>query len=190
MILTWFMGVHGLNVGFSTALRLRAGTMPDVHDIAARTGTMADIFEYGALYAVRATLENPRVTFPLAVAEILLSGLLVIASGLAMGGRRGARGLAMQAILANAAFAALAFALTPFVRAAYVDGVLKALDTLSLPEPQREALVTPGFYHWGMRLRFALHLTGLALAALALTRDRTKTFFEAVARATETREEP
>ena len=37
----------------------------------------------------RSLLAHPRIAFPLAVAQVLLSGLLVVASGLAMGGRRG-----------------------------------------------------------------------------------------------------
>jgi hypothetical protein len=190
MILTWFVGVNGMNMGFSTAARIRAGTMPDISTIVHDAGTMADVVEYGALCAVRATLDHPRITFPLAIGELILSGLLVVASGLAMGGRRGARGLALQAILANALFAILHFALTPFVRAATVDGMLRALGTISLPQEQRAALANAAFYHWGLRMQLGFHLGALALGALALTRARTKTFFEAVARASERREEP
>ena len=189
MILTWVMGVHGLSLGLNTASRLRAGTIPDVSSIVVPATTMADVIEYGALCALRATLANPRVTFPLAIAELLLSGLLVAASGLAMGGRKGARGLALQAILVNAAFAIAAFALTPFVRAATVDGVLRALDTLALQSPQREALANVGYYQWGLRFPLIVQLAALALGALALTRTRTKTYFDTVARAPESTDE-
>ncbi len=58
-------------------------------------------------------LANARVTFPLAVGEVILSALLVVASGLAMGGRRGSRSLALQAIAANALLVLAAFVLTP-----------------------------------------------------------------------------
>jgi len=185
MILTWVMGFQGLNFGFSTAARLRAGTMPDVSGLAVHAGTIADVIEYGALCWMRATLANPRVTFPLAIAELILSGLLVVASGLAMGGRRGARNLALQAILVNAIFAVAAFGLTPFVRVATVEGVLRALDSGAFPRPQREAFLC----QWVLRIPLLFQLGALALAALALTRTRTKTFFDAVARATESTDE-
>jgi hypothetical protein len=190
MILTWIVGVHGLHVGFAIAAHLRSGTIPDVSTVVMHTGTILDASELGALYVLRSILENPRVTFPLAVAEVILSGLLVVASGLAMGGRRGARSLAIQAILANAAFAVVAFALTPFERTAYIEGVLRAVDQLQLPPPQREALASAQVFAWAWRVRLVLHLGALSLGALALTRGRTKSFFEAVARATEGPEEP
>jgi hypothetical protein len=185
MVLTWFMGVQGLNFGFSTASRIRAGTMPDVSSIGVHAATLADVIEYGALCALRATLANPRVTFPLAIAELILSGLLVVASGLAMGGRKGARGLALQAILVNAAFAIAAFLLTPFIRAAAIDGMLRALDTLALQPPEREALPSVGSYQWAWRVSLICQLGALALGAFALTRARTKTYFDTVARAPE-----
>lgn len=191
MVLTWIVGVTGLNAGFSRASLLRAGTMPDMTSAALHAGTMADVLEYAGLQAVRAMVANARVTFPLAVGEVLLSGLLVVASGLAMGGRRGSRSLALQAIGANALLVLAAFLLTPLVRAAYLEGVLHAVDTVTLPPPQREVLTNPGIIKWAWRIKLVVFDLGtLALGALALTRARTKTYFEAVARATESPEEP
>jgi hypothetical protein len=191
MVLTWFVGVHGLNIGFSTAAFLRAGTMPDMTSAALHAGTMADVLEYAGLQALRAMVANARVTYPLAVGEVILSGLLVVASGLAMGGRRGSRALALQAIGANALLVLAAFLLTPLIRAAYIEGVLHAVDTVTLPPPQRDVLTNPGFLRWIWRIKLVLFDLGtLALGALALTRARTKTYFEAVARATESPEEP
>jgi len=186
MVLTWFVGVHGLNIGFSTAAFLRSGTMPDLTSAALHAGTMADVLELAGLQALRAMLDNARVTYPLAVAEVILSGLLVVASGLAMGGRRGARSLALQAIGANALLVLAAFLLTPLVRAAYLQGVLQAVDTVTLPAPQREVLTNPGVIQWAWRIKLVVFDLGtLGLGALALTRARTRTYFEAVARATE-----
>jgi hypothetical protein len=190
MVLTWFAGVHGLNTGFSTASFLRSGTIPDLATAVQRTGTMAEVLESAGIQALQAMLAHSRVTFPLSVAEVILSGLLVIASGLAMGGRRGARGLALQAIAANAALAILAFALTPFVRTAYIDGVLKVAAGLTLPAPQREVLSDAGLIQWAFRIKLAVFDLGvLALGALALTRGRTKQYFEAMARAADRAEE-
>jgi hypothetical protein len=191
MVLTWFVGVHGLNLGFSYAAFLRAGTMPDPSTVGLHAGTVADVLEFAGLQALRAMLANGRVTFPLAVAGIILSGLLVVASGLAMGGRKGARSLALQALGANAILVIATFVLTPQMRAAYVDGVLRAVDTVTLPPPQREVLVSPGFLQWVWRVKLVVFDLGtLAVGALALTRARTKTYFDAVARATPGTEEP
>jgi hypothetical protein len=152
---------------------------------------MADVLELAGLEALRAMLANARITFPLSVAEAILSGLLVVASGLAMGGRKGSRSLALQALCANALLAIAAFLLTPAVRAAYVDGVLRAVDTVTLPPPQREVLTNVGIIHWAFRIKLVIFdLGALALGALALTRARTKAYFEAMARATEGAEEP
>jgi hypothetical protein len=183
MVLTWFIGVHGLNIGFSTAAFLRAGTMPDV-TAAFRGGTVRDALELAAREELRAMLTCSRVTFPLAVAEVLLSGLLVVASGLAMGGRQGARGLALQAVGANALLAVTAFALTPALRAAYSDSLLRAAEQLPVPSGERAMFANLGLIQWGMRVG------ALGLAAVALTRTRTKTYFEAMARAAESADEP
>jgi hypothetical protein len=84
-----------------------------------------------------------------------------------------------------------AYVLTPAVRAAYIDGVLRAVDTVTLPEPQRDVLTNVGIIQWAFRIKLVVFdLGALALGALALTRERTKAFFEAVARATERPEEP
>jgi hypothetical protein len=186
MVLTWFIGVYGINVGFGYASFLRGGTVPDPAS-ALHSGTSLEMFEYAELQALKAVLGNARITYPLAVAEVILSGLLVVASGLAMGGRRGARSLALQAIGANALLAIVAYALTPAVRVAYIDGFLHAIESVTLPVGEREAL---GLLHWRFRVQLVLFNTALALGALALTRPRTKTYFEAVARATESSEEP
>jgi hypothetical protein len=192
MVLTWFIGVYGLNVGFGYASFLRVGTVPDAA-AALHAGTPWEMSEYAALQALKAMLVNARVTYPLAVAEVILSGLLVVASGLAMGGRKGARSLALQAIGANALLAIAAYALTPAVRAAYIEGFLHAVDAVeavNTPAPHREALASPAMLQWVFRVKLLLFDVALGLGALALTRPRTKVYFEAVARATESPEEP
>ena len=87
-----------------------------------------------------------------------------------------------------------AYLLTPAVRATYIDSVLHAMEGVTLPDPQWAALgkisVTPAVLQWGFRFRLIFFLGPLGLGAFALTRERTKAFFEAVARATERPEEP
>jgi hypothetical protein len=190
LLLTWFVGVHGLNTGFSYASFLRSGTLPDLSAAAKNAGAMAGVLEAAGVEALKAMLAHGRVTFPLAVAEVILSGLLVVASGLALGGRRGSRSLALQAIVANALLAILEYLITPGVRAGYTEGWIHAVATLSVTPEERDILTNVGLLQWGFRLRLGFYLGALALGALALTRERAKSFFEAVARAAERPEEP
>ena len=191
MVLTWFIGVHGLNVGFSIASLLRSGSLPDAATAASHMSTPDDVWTYGFLQQARSLTAHPRTAFPLAVAQVLLSGLLVVASGLAMGGRRGARSLALQALGANALLVVASFALTPFQRAAFVEGCLHAVEGVTVTPIERAWVFSPVALQWIARVRLVIFdLCVLGLGALALTRTRTKTFFEAVARATEGPEEP
>jgi len=198
MMLTWFVGVQGMNEGFTVASFLRSGTIPAGPVTAPAEWTMADLRQALAIDQLQALLAHAHVTFPLMVAETILAGLLVVASGLAMSGRRGARSLALQAISANVLFVLVHFALTAPVRAAWVDAAIRTLDTAThafdtagLPPEERAVFLNPRVFHWILRLKLVIFdLFPLALAALALTRARTKVYFEAVARATKSADEP
>jgi hypothetical protein len=191
MVMTWFVGVVRLSDGFNTADFLRRGTMPDSSTAALHAATMADVWDFAELQAQGARLAHARLVLPLSIAEVILSGLLVVASGLAMGGRRGARGLALQAILANVILVIAVFALTPMIRAAHFDGFLRALATVTPSQPEQAALGDPRVHVWFWRIKLVVFDLGLlGLGALALTRSRTRTYFAAVARATESPEEP
>src|SRR5262245_50323391 len=114
MVLTWFVGVHGLASGYGTAAFLRSGIIPDVTTAAQRAEGSGDLMEFAELFRrveLQAMATAQHVTFPLAVAQVLLSALLMVSSGLAMGGRRGARTLALQALAANALLAVVGYAL-------------------------------------------------------------------------------
>jgi hypothetical protein len=191
MLLTWFVGLWGLNSGYGAARFIHAGVMPDMASAALHAGTPADTVETAVLGQLQALLAHASVTFPLSVAEAILSALLAVASGLAMGGRRGMRSLALQAILANAALAVATYTLTPFLRTASLEGMLHAAAGLPADLPGKEILQDPRVHEWMWRVKLVLiDLGPLALGALALTRPRTRAYFDAVARATESAEEP
>jgi hypothetical protein len=180
MIVTWFVGVQGLMMGLHVASYLRHGN-PAV--VEATTHTPREAADVARL---RTLGDMPDVAFPLATAQILLSGLLVVSSGLAMGGRRGARALALQAICAHVAFAAVDYALTRNVRAAGFDAYARA--ALDLSGGIKDPFVAWGW--WRERVAYVLfHGVTMAIGVFALTRERTKAFFAAVARATERAEE-
>jgi hypothetical protein len=148
---------------------------------------------------LRAISEQQHVTFPLQVAKLLLSGLLVVASGLAMRGRKGARALALQVLAANAMLALADYVLTRSIRSAWIEAVAQTGEMLPALPAQSGASSEQAFWTWttrrpllwwSARIWFVLDLGALVLAAIALTRAKTKVFFDAVARATEQAEEP
>jgi hypothetical protein len=187
MVLTWIIGVQGLATGFASISYLRQGNLVTIETLAPGAD-QGDPMQYGLLLGetarLRAMAEQRQVTFPLSAARLLLSGLLVVASGLAMAGRPGGRSLALQALLANAALAIAEYALTRTVRGAWIEAVVAAWSTLPSLAPQRALFEDRAVWWWVWRVRLALFDVGaLGLAALALTRPRTRTYFDAVAHA-------
>jgi hypothetical protein len=180
MIVTWFVGVQGLTMGLHVASYLRHGN-PAVVEVTTHTPR-----EAADVARLRTLGDMPDIAFPLAAAQILLSGLLVVSSGLAMGGRRGARALALQAICAHVAFAAVDYALTRNVRAAGFDAYTRA--AFEMGNGVQDPFGVSGW--WRERIAYVVfHGLTMAIGVFALTRERTKAFFAAVARATERAEE-
>jgi hypothetical protein len=204
MVLTWLVGVSGLMSGCSTVMVLQQDSIADITTELGKQGTSDPVQAmWVAIYSAqfKATIEAHAVTFPLSVAKLLLSGLLVVASVLAMGGRPGARPLALQALAANAVLAAVDYALTRSVRASWIEAVGRVGDMLPRSFEQPKDLEAQGaalglitsrhFWWWFERIRFIVIDLGIfGFAALALTRQRTKAFFEAVAEAAEPSEDP
>jgi hypothetical protein len=190
MVMTWFAGVHGLTSGCANARFLRAARVPDLTSAAHAAASGHDVMDFAALMGsaeLSAKLAHVKITFPLSIAEAILGGLLVLASGLAMSGRRGSRSLAIQAIVANVLLAIVAYVATQRVRAAWIDIVTRAAVTLPAGAPQRDAAALL----WAARIKLILlEISPLLLAWLALTRRRARTFFDAVAQRTESAEDP
>jgi hypothetical protein len=194
MVLTGFVGFNGMTAGCQNAMFLREGRVPDLNTAVQNARAALDTLSVGAMInaaKLSAMLASVKVTFPLSLAQAILGGLLVVASGLAMGGRRNARSLAIQAVLASALLAVADFVLTRGMRAQWIDTVVGAASTLPAGQ-QRESLSSGTMILVLLRIKLMIvDLGPLALALLALTRGRTKAFFEAVARATEgSAEEP
>ncbi|HEY4122938.1 MAG TPA: hypothetical protein VGM56_33970 [Byssovorax sp.] len=185
MVVTWFIGVQGLTDGLRVAAFLHHGVVPTAEDEATEDGAPP---RPSAIPQLQAIADARDTTFPLAVAEALLSGLLVVASGFAMSGRKGARSLAVQAIAVNALYLVAEYALTPGIRAAWVETFARTAE--ALPKPNDYAIFASREFLWGLdRARLGIHLGALGLGALALTRSRTKAFFDVVARAAERAED-
>jgi hypothetical protein len=193
ILLAWCIGVNGFLFGLSGMAFLRSGRVPDVAAAARNTAGSFNVTELGALMSavrVEAMQRAYRVQMPICIAQLLLGGLLVIASGMVMSGRRGARGLALQALAANVGLAIVKYALTRDVRGAVIDAVMRVVDTLPPDLPERASHATREALWWSGRFLSACEVGMLALVMVALFRQRTKAYFDAVARATDSAGEP
>lgn len=204
MVLTWLVGVSGLMSGCSTVMVLQQDSIADISTELEKQGSPGPVQTvWVAIYSAqfKATIEAHAVTFPLNAAKLLLSGLLVVASVLAMGGRPGARPLALQALAANAVLAAIDYALTRSVRASWIEAASRVGDMMPRPFENTKDLEAQGallrlitsrhFWWWFERIRLMVIDLGIfGFAAFALTRQRTKVFFDAVAASPEPSEEP
>src|SRR5687767_2461782 len=104
MALTWFIGFFGFWSGCTSIEVLRSGSVPEPAVVAQATPGSGDdavakmVTEVREAARVRAMIELYDRTFPLSVARMLLGGLLLVTSAMAMAGRPGARSLALQAL--------------------------------------------------------------------------------------------
>ena len=193
MLLAWCIGVHGFLDGISGIARLRSGRIPDVATAARNVEgpfdwpALAALFDASELEAMQRFY---RVMMPIRIAQLLLGGLLVVASGMAMSSRRDARGLALQALVVNAAHALIAYVLTRGVRGAAIDAVVRAVSALPLDLPQRSTDSVREVFWWRSRILNATQIGLLGLGVVALTRQRTKAYFDALARVPDRADEP
>jgi hypothetical protein len=180
--------------GGSNMMLLRDARLPDVATATQNARGGGDTGEFVTLaraVSVDAMHRLASITFPLSVAQVLLSSLLIIASGLAMRSQRGARGLALQALLANLLLAGVAYVLTSGVRTSYIEALVSAAETLPADVPLRVLFGSRETLWWLSRFEFfVIDVGSLAVCALALTRARTKMHFDAVAQSGSAEEEP
>jgi len=193
MCLCWVVGLFGATSGCSNLSYLRGSQrLPSILEPGAEDPSASPIVRSGIVRErarLQALGERHRQAFPLSVAQLLLSMLLVLASGAALGGRRHARNLALQVVIANALLGLADWVVMGPVRdamasAVAADGVEHGLGVL--PDLGREASVqlVRDFQVWAERIRFGLLEVGVFGGALfALTRQRTRQFFAAVAAA-------
>ena len=184
----WIAGVQGVTSGCAQVTYLREGTMPAAVEIlpeeADARGGLGLVLAIEANARLRSLAEYRDITFPISIAKMLLSGLLVVTAGMALGGRPGSRSLAMQAIVANGALALLEYRLTGGMRASWIEAVLRARDELSSLSAEQKELMSPTMLVWGERMRLLAFDVGTTLLALlALLSRRSRAFFEAVGQA-------
>lgn len=202
MVCSWLIGVLSLSDSFGKLMFLRDNSVPDVNalirDLANEPEPVQALLTLLQAAHLRALSESVRIAFPLTVGKLIVSVLLVITSAMAMSGRPGSRTVTIQAHLAYAALAAATFWLLRDARYEAIDvlqNIRPTLPTLfpSLPPPGLEVclgLFSKTWLIWSARLSLAVFGIGaLLVGALALTTNRTKAFFEAVAATAEDTED-
>lgn len=194
LLLVLIVGLRGFGEGCGATLQLREGIVPDVTAVAKQARDQGDPLRFLLLVSEAAKAQalagHRSLTVPLSVARMLLGGLLFVAGALAMNGRRGSRGLLLQALFAGAAFAGLEYALTSGVRGAWIDMLVRACAMLPEDLPDRQSWTDPALWWMAERVRLVAFDVGLlAVAALALTRRRATAYFRAAAAAAEDEEE-
>lgn len=187
MALTWFIGIEGLATGYRFAAFLRSSRLPNIQSAVERARGGVDRHDLNTLVGdvlLEAMAASHRITFPLSIAQALLSALLVVTSLMVMSGRRGARALALQALAANAILALVSYVLMRNVWASWIAMMIQIAGALPAGTPQRAAFGNVDALWWALRARLVFAELGtLALAAFALTRPRVRSYFEAAARA-------
>jgi len=123
--------------------------------------------------------------FPISIAKVLLGLLLVFAAGAALAGRRNVRKLALHAVAANALLALISFGLLGPAREAMAQAV--AIETvdhagIELSKRDRDAEVEK---QRAIQLEaetrvFLLELFAFGAAAVALSRRRTRAYFQQI----------
>ncbi len=180
MVMTWFIGMYGVTAGCETVAYLRQGNMPEA---ISATEQAQDARDFMRVAKLRAIAQAKVQTFPLAVAEALLSFVLIVGSVMAIAGRRGGRSLLTQALLANAVLVVVDYLLTSGVRGQYIAEVARAGPELFAHKQEPAGSFVP-YLWWIERIKLVVFdLGALALALWAVHAKRSSAYFEAAAQA-------
>ncbi|HEU4407323.1 MAG TPA: hypothetical protein VFS43_18790 [Polyangiaceae bacterium] len=123
---------------------------------------------------------------PLAAADLVLSAFLLMVAWRALQGRPGTRGLAVQAVAANGAFAIVDYALSMPLRAAFVNVLVEHLPRSSLrlppslPEDQVNEALQQALYIFLFRAPLGFKLATYVLTIVALTLPSARAYLDDV----------
>jgi hypothetical protein len=185
MLICIVFGWYGLAMGCHSVQAYRAGS--SYQHAPLRAGQNVEAHEQAlAAYKARANVldQARKVYLPLSVANLLLSGLLVIAATRALGGRPGSRGLALQAVIANVVFTIADYWLMSPYRPKLVEAALLYFPPLgSTPKPlwPGDSVALRMSSVWTMyRLQLIAVLLTYGAALLALSMRATREYLAPV----------
>ncbi|HNS95547.1 MAG TPA: hypothetical protein PLJ27_04230 [Polyangiaceae bacterium] len=182
LIVAWTFGIGGIMNGCELLRFYKdPNTIPaQVHETTEEglAGFLAAQQRISKEASTKALEEHQQRMVPLAVANILLSALLIVACARALAAKRNAHHLALQAVAANILYAIVDY----FVSAPVRHAVLTATTSQTLPADAHELDPTQlaSAVAWSVRILSAMHVAILGLVAFALTRPRTLAFFHGV----------
>lgn len=160
LIVCWVLGLHTALDGYATVRIIGNPLAADALQVPA---ALRDAL----LSSISA---NANTVLPVAIAQILLGGLLVIVSAGVLLRARISLGFGLQVLGANGLLFVVGYSLAGPVRDALVAALVK------LPELQANDVGGTEGYYWAFRLRLAAQLMALIGAAWALTRPASRNF--------------
>ena len=188
LIGAWVFGASGMTDGCSTIAFYKSDTI----DTASAADAISDDADRAAVKAITehyfAAVDAAKTrVYPLGVAALLLGATMWGFAAGAMAGRPGARKALLQVLCVQTALVAVGYFLTPDVRAAALDAEAK-LRALGGPPKDAGLLHVLGMARSALRnpaVILGLRITSNMLIVVALTRARTRMFFEATPTAAE-----
>ncbi len=172
-------------VAYHTETRADSGAIFAQHDGAANA-TEADREAATALIdrELDAHDAQRKRLFPLGVAGMLLGGAIFLVAFRAMAGRMTARNMLLQLVAAQAVLAMASYALTGELRRAEVENAQQALvvhprEGMSDAENEQFVAVNRAMIRVLHPIRLGFHTLASLLILVALTRPRSRAFFEA-----------
>ena len=187
LVVAWILGVGGIMGGCET-LRYYRG--PDTTAVEAHKPTEEGMARYFAEQwratreaQVKALDEYRDRMIPLAVANVVLSSLLVVACARALASKFNAHNLALQAVAATILYTIVDCFVSDPMRHAMITAAA-AIPAPSAPQPADPAEITATIsaVSWAGRMVFAVKVGVLGLVAYALTRPNVVAFFQYVNR--------
>lgn len=179
MMLCSFIGMGGMLNGFTELVHFSSSEVPQASltpgiDAADQEATQKLVRARG-----EALDRAKSVRLPLASANLVLSGLLVVAASRASSGRRRASSLALQAIGANAALSAGDFLLSRGFRADMRDATLEFLSR-SKPWSELSHEEIASIWTTGSRVQLTITLFVYLMLGASLLTKSARAFFSPV----------
>lgn len=119
---------------------------------------------------------NASSMLPLATAQLLLGGFLLVVSVVTLFGGIRRIGYCVQALLANLVLACVVYVVGEPVREALVQALTLVTEGLPASSAEIDPAELSGAYQWGFRLGLSLHVLATLGAVWALSRPSVRAF--------------
>lgn len=184
LIVAWIIGMGGLMGGCNVVQFYQNPTDQTMH-VHAPEGS-DDLARYFAQQhqvtkqaSDKAMLQYQNRMLPLGIANALLSGLLIVASARALGGRYGSLALVFQAVIANGVYTVVDYFLSRPVRDATIAAAVAEPMSFAKEESWDPSALGAAM-GWTVHALFIAQLIALGLIAYALTRPAVIKYFQSI----------